>query len=110
MDFNWLRVQHALVERMGLDKLPDLNAVLLLIGIQELGSIKESWTKEEKQDLMHIAICRLLSNDGLFEFEGFDADGWPHYKQLAHVAEKGQRDQELLLKKHAIQYLDEAFQ
>jgi hypothetical protein len=53
----------------------DLNAVLFLIGVQELGQGIRQFSKEQKQDLMHIAICKLLSYSGIYEFEGLDEQG-----------------------------------
>jgi hypothetical protein len=53
---------------------------------------------------MHIAICELLSADGYFEFEGRDADGWPHYKELRSVGVEGVKGQEKLLKMKIIEY------
>ncbi|MTI29254.1 hypothetical protein, partial [Xanthovirga aplysinae] len=58
----------------------DLNAVLFLIGVQELGRGAHSFSKEEKQDLLHIAICKVLSLSGFYELEGLDEQGWPHWK------------------------------
>jgi len=92
---------------MNKDALPNLNAVLFLIGIQELGRVKETFTKEEKQDLMHIAVCRLLSEDGYYEFEGRDADGWPHYKTLRSLDVEGVKTQENFLKRKIVQYFKE---
>lgn len=107
LDFEWLRIQHLIKDQLGSDKIPDLNTVLLLIGIQELGISRKNWTKEEKQDLMHVAVCSLLSHDGYFEFAGRDEDGWPHYKQLRKVSTEGVDNQEKLLKAEAVKYFDE---
>jgi len=104
LDFEWLRVRHLVQDRFKKDTLPDLNAILFLIGIQELGRWKKEFTKEEKQDLMHIAVCRLLSYDGYYEFAGRDEDGWPHWRQLRTVPKRDLREQELLLKMHVIRY------
>ena len=104
LDFEWLQVRHKVKALMNRATLPDLNAILFLIGIQELGQVKENFTKEEKQDLMHIAVCRLLSEDGYYEFAGLDADGWPHYKMLRPVAEKGVKAQEEMLKSLVVRY------
>jgi hypothetical protein len=106
LDFEWLRVRTLVQETLGYDKLPDLNAMLLLIGMQELGHVRESWTKEEKQDLMHIAVCSLLAQEGFYEFEGLDDDGWPHFRQLAPVDANRLKEQEKLLKRLAIRYVD----
>ncbi len=104
LDYEWLRVRHFLKKSMQRSNLPDLNGILFLIGIQELGRWKDEFTKEEKQDLMHIAVCQLLSADGFYEFEGRDADGWPHYKELRPVSIAGVKGQGRLLKVKIIQY------
>lgn len=107
LEFEWLRVRHLIQDVFKREALPDLNAVLFLIGIQELGRWKTSFTKEEKQDLMHIAVCRLLSYDGYYEFAGRDQDGWPHWKLLKAFTTKGPDEQENLLKIKVIQYFRE---
>lgn len=103
-DFEWLRVRHLVKKSMNRDQLPDLNGILYLIGIQELGRWPDQFSKEEKQDLMHIAVCQLLSQDGYYKFKGRDADGWPHYEQLKPIKTKGVKEQENLLKIKVIQY------
>jgi len=59
-----------------------MEGILFLIGVQELGGLKEKYTKEQKQDLMHVAVSTLLSASGFYELEGADEDGWPHFRQL----------------------------
>lgn len=107
LDFEWIKVRHLVKEVFNRDTLPDLNAILLLIGIQESGQVKATYTKEEKQDLMHVAVCTLLAQDGYFEFEGLDHDGWPHFKVIKPVSEEGQKAQERLLKEKVIHYFSE---
>jgi len=106
-DFEWLQVRHLIKKTFERNTLPDLNAILFLIGVQELGRWKKSFTKEEKQDLMHVAVCRLLSYDGYYEFAGRDADGWPHWKAVLPVRTGGVEEQEHLLKIKVIQYFKE---
>ncbi len=72
---------------------PDIDAVIFLIGLQELGKPFQKYKKDEKLEIMHVAICTLLEPFGFYEFEGKDADGWPHWKikdQLPHLDEKQQ--------------------
>jgi len=107
LDFEWLRIRHLIKDRFNRDTLPDLNAILFLIGIQELGRWKNEFTKEEKQDLMHIAVCRLLSFDGYYKFVGRDADGWPHWEMIKPFQTKGVKEQEHFLKIKVIQYFSE---
>jgi hypothetical protein len=105
LDARWHQVLARLKERLG--RRPDMNAILFLIGIQELGQGVGDFTKEQKQDLMHIATCRLLSISGYYELENVDADGWPHYRNLKPVAFATLRDQERLLRWHIIEYFGE---
>ena len=85
-------------------KRPDLNALLLLIGIQELNQGITTFTKEQKQDLMHIATCRLFGLSGHYELERTDEDGWPHYKLLRPVPFANLKEQERMLKWHVLEY------
>lgn len=107
LEFEWLRVQHIVKETMSRDKLPDLQAILYLIGIQELGFLQRRYSKEEKQDLIHIAVCRLLSYEGYYEFVGRDEDGWPHYNQVRPLPKGDVDGQERLLKVLSIRYFRE---
>lgn len=104
LDFEWGKLRRVIKTRFNKEKLPDMNAILFLVGIQELGQMKEAYSKEEKQDLMHIAVCRLLSQIGHFELEKIDEDGWPHWKLIRPIAEKGVKNQEKILKEQAIHY------
>ncbi len=106
IDFEWLRIRHMIKDSMGSEKLPDLKAVLFLIGIQELGHIQREFSKEEKQDLMHVAVCTLLESEGHYEFVGRDQDGWPHWKLSKKIEKQNIDDQEVLLKSKIIEYFD----
>ncbi len=106
-DFKWLRVRHLVKATTKRSTLPDLNGILLLIGVQELGRLQDSFSKEEKQDLMHIAVCQLLSIDGYYRFVGRDEDGWPHFEVVKPLRLKGVKEQEHLLKLKVIEYFKE---
>lgn len=101
----WWQLESRLVERFG--KKPDLETVLFLVGIQEFGEIRQSFTKEQKQDLMHIAVCSLLSQSGYYELEGVDRDGWPHFKQLKSMPDMNAFQQENFIKDHVLLYFDQ---
>ena len=98
----WWDLEAKLVERFG--KKPDLETILFLIGIQEFGQVREKFTKEQKQDLMHVAVCSLLSQSGYYELEKFDKDGWPHFKQVKAMPEMSTIEQENFLKDHILLY------
>jgi hypothetical protein len=98
----WWKLEEKLLERF--DKKPDVETILFLIGIQELGDIKAKFTKEQKQDLMHLAVCTVLMPSGFYEVEGVDEDGWPHFKQLKAMPEMNTFEQEAFLKDHILLY------
>ena len=89
-----------------LDDEINLKGVLYLIGVQELSQDIRLYSKEEKINLMHIAVCKLLSPFGYFEFEKIDADGWPHWKELKAVKNLGVGEQGLLIKKAILTYFN----
>jgi len=101
----WINLETQLVERFG--KRPDLDAILFLIGIQESGQTKNKFTKEEKQDLMHVAVCHLLSSSGYYALDSVDKDGWPHYVQLKALPTFGLIEQENFIKDHVLLYFDQ---
>jgi hypothetical protein len=101
----WSRLMALIQENLG--KRPkDLNAVLFLIGIQELGRGHAHFSKEEKQDLMHIAICKALSYSGYYVLEGVDKDGWPHWKLVKKLPRFDLLEQEQLLKVGVLDYFE----
>lgn len=104
----WWNLEASLVERFG--KKPDLETILFLIGIQTLGQIRESFTKEEKQDLMHVAVCSLLSASGYYEIERVDDDGWPHFRQLKPMPSMNPMEQENFIKDHVLLYFEQSSQ
>lgn len=103
----WKVVEETLQERFG--KVPDMESILFLIGVNELGSMpKRKFSKEQKQDLMHVAVCTLLCQLGYYTFIGRDGDGWPHFEELMPVPVSGLNNQEQLLKECVIRYFDSA--
>lgn len=105
---NWQILLDRLDSMIG-KKPKDLNGVLFIIGMQELGQGPRRFSKEEKQDLMHIAICKILSLSGYYELEGLDKDGWPHWKVTRKLPHFDLLEQEKLLKMHAIEYFEKEF-
>jgi hypothetical protein len=101
----WWNLEAKLAERF--DKKPDMEAILFLIGMQETGFIKQKITKEQKQDLMHVAICTVLAPSGYYALEGKDEDGWPHFKQLKEHHSMSLIEQENFLKDHILFYFEQ---
>lgn len=98
-----------LIKRLSLqfDADLDLQGILFLIGVQELGKGPDKYSKSQKQDLMHIATCRLLSSYGYYVLEGEDDDGWPHWKKTQTLPRMTLGEQDYLLKQAVIDYFTE---
>lgn len=100
----WLQLVEKLKPMLG--KEPNLDAILFLIGVQELGQGFRPFSKEEKQDLMHIGTCRVLSSSGYYSLEGTDQEGWPHWKLEKKLPSFSLKEQEEMLRMHIIEYFE----
>jgi hypothetical protein len=88
-------------------KKPDLNAVLFLIGIRELGILPDKkFSKDEKTHLLHIANCKVLSFSGYYEQKGITSDGWPVWENAMPLPPLSLFEQENLLKQHIVEYFE----
>ena len=83
-----------------------LKSVLFLIGVQELSQGVRSFDKEEKTYLLHIAVCKLLSNYGYYKFKMIDEDGWPHWEETQKVEKLSASEQKILIKRSIIKYFE----
>ncbi|TJY38159.1 hypothetical protein [Pontimicrobium aquaticum] len=86
----------------------DLDAIIYLIGVQELGQLHRKFKKDEKVNLMHIAICRLLEPYGYYEFDFIDDQGWPHYKTKEKLPNLKAGEQSVLMKEAIVNYFLQA--
>ena len=82
----------------------DLDAIIYLVGVQELGQYHKKYKKDEKLNLMHIAICRLLEPYGYYKFDFFDEEGWPHYTNLEELPTLKAGEQSVLMKEAIVGY------
>jgi len=104
---NWETVINKLSDKFGEGEELQLDAIIYLIGIQELGKGAQSFKKDEKINLMHIAICRLLEPFGYYKFDFFDEDGWPHYKVQEELPILKSGEQTVLMKEAIVLYFKE---
>lgn len=87
----------------------ELDGILFLIGVQELGQGYRNFKKDEKVELLHIAICTVLQDFGYYEFIGRDQDDWPHFKRLKELPGLSAKEQEIMMKRGVITYVESAF-
>jgi hypothetical protein len=100
----WGEVEQKLSQQFADGEKLELDAIIYIIGLQELGQIHRKFKKDHKLDLMHIAICRLLEPYGYYEFEYFDDEGWPHYKVVENLPTLKAGEQAVLMKEAIVQY------
>jgi len=102
----WEKLVKDISARFGEGEELDLDAIIFLVGVQELGMGFRKFKKDEKVNLMHIAICRVLEPYGYYEYEGRDADGWPHYKVLEQLPALKPGEQSILMKEALVKYFE----
>jgi hypothetical protein len=101
----WYKVRNRIKDEYGAR--PDVNVMLFLIGLNEVGIIKDTWEKEEKLDLIHVAVCRLLASEGYYRLDGTDEEGWPHYEATKGLPTLSMKEQEDLLKIKIVEYFEQ---
>lgn len=82
----------------------DVQAILFLIGVNEYGNGYKKFKKNEKTDLLHVAVCSLLEPYGYYEFIGRDEDNWPHFKLIKQLPPLNDREQQHLIKEAMLDY------
>lgn len=101
----WIVLQERISTDFDSD-LPDMKVMLFLIGVQELGKGPSKFSKRQKEELMHIANCRLFSELGFYELEGLDQDGWPHWKLVKPIPAYTLLEQEMVMKSLIVNYFE----
>ncbi len=100
----WKKVEQFFEENFETEKNVPVETILFLVGVQELGSGKQKYTKDDKVNLIHIAVCRLLEPFGYYKFTEYDDDGFPHFEEIQPLPELKPNEQQILMKKAIIQY------
>ncbi len=106
VNIKWEELRKVIAHDFDTD-LPDIKVMLFLIGVQELGQGAKQFSKREKEELMHIATCRLFSSMGFYELQGLDDDGWPHWQLVKPIPNYTLLEQEMILKSLIIDYFQE---
>jgi len=101
---DYQKIQSLVAKKFNDGVLPDLEALIYLIGVQELGKGYQKFKKDDNVNLMHIAICKLLEPLGFYEFDFFDSDGWPHYKVKEALPFLKPGEQSVMMKEAIVQY------
>ena len=84
----------------------DVQGIIYLVGVQELGQGPKKYSKKEKMDLMHVAVCAILEPYGYFEYIGKDKDGWLHFEDKQKLPQLTNSQQLKLIKQGLIDYFE----
>ena len=101
LEAEFSKIQKFLSQQQGLTL--DLQSMIYLIGLRELGKLKPL-TKDEKVDVLHIATCRLLEFFGYYRFVGLDEDLWPHFEAIEPLPALSSGEQIRLFKEAIVLY------
>ena len=104
---DWELLLKLLSNQFGEGEPLNLDAIIYLIGVQELGQGPKAFKKDEKVNLMHIAICRLLEPFGYYQFDFFDDEGWPHYTVVEALPQLKPGEQTVLMIEAIVLYFKE---
>ena len=102
----WKNILNLLSNEFNKGDVLDIESVIYLIGVQEFGNPNIKFNKDQKIDIMHIAVCRLLEPYGFYEFDYVDKDGWPHYKTINKLPNLKSGEQSILMKESIYCILD----
>lgn len=103
----WGEIKNFVAHRFADGEPMDLDSILFLIGVRELGEGHRRFKKDEKLDLLHIAICRVLRPYGFYVLSGLDEAGWPHYELKEKLPNLKAGEQSVLMKEAVIRYFEE---
>ena len=108
LKIKWTNLKAKLSKDFSDDQLIDLDAIIFLIGLQELGQFQKKFNKQKKLEILHIAVCKLLSDYGYYQLEYIDQEGWPHYKLNENLPNLKPGEQTILIKKAIINYFEKS--
>lgn len=101
---NWDKLVSKFTEEFQADEELDIDGMLFLIGVNELGFGPRKFKKDEKLNLIHIAICTVLEPYGYYKFSRHDEQGWPHFEILSPLPNLKPGEQAILMKEAIVEY------
>jgi hypothetical protein len=100
----WLKLEAALQERLGIQ--PDMDAILLFIGIRESGLPPKTFTETEKLNLRQIAVSTILVPARYYELIWVDDFGWPSFKELQRIPQMNLAERDVFLQPYVLMYAE----
>ena len=100
----WEKLVEVLTDKFSDGEPLDVEGMLYLIGLQELGQIHKKFKKDDNVDLIHIGICTALEPFGYYRFDFFDEQGWPHFELTEELPPLKAGEQSVLMKEAIVEY------
>ena len=96
MNFELEKAWQELIQsfKLDYDETPQVDAVLFVIGLQELNIPFERLTKDQNLDVIHIGLCAVFIPLGYNEPIERDQDGWIHFKPINKFQKLTSKEQE----------------
>ena len=107
LKIRWEKLTLQLTDQFSDGETIDVEGILYLIGVQEVGQLHKRFKKDDNVNLIHVGICTVLEPLGYYSFEYFDPDGWPHFKLLEPLPHLKPGEQSVLIKEAIVDYFIE---
>ena len=100
----WEELVAVLSDRFSDGEALDVEGILYLVGLQELGQVHRKMKKDDNVNLIHIGICAVLEPFGYYRFDFIDDEGWPHFELLEELPPLKPGEQSVLMKEALVSY------
>ena len=100
----WQKLVAVLSDRFSDGEALDVEGILYLVGLQELGQVHRKMKKDDNVNLIHIGICAVLEPFGYYRFDFIDDEGWPHFELLEELPPLKPGEQSVLMKEALVSY------
>lgn len=100
----WEKLVAVLSDRFSDGEALDVEGILYLVGLQELGQVNRKMKKDDNVNLIHIGICAVLEPFGYYRFDYIDDEGWPHFELLEELPPLKPGEQSVLMKEALVSY------
>ena len=107
LKIRWEKLTRQLTDQFSDGETIDVEGILYVIGVQEVGQLHKRFKKDDNVNLIHVGICTVLEPLGYYSFEYFDPDGWPHFKLLEPLPHLKPGEQSVLIKEAIVDYFIE---
>ncbi|MBF1125458.1 hypothetical protein [Capnocytophaga gingivalis] len=103
-DTLWEELTTKLLKDFPIGRTLSIDSILYLIGLQEVGKLHDTFSRDDKINLIHVGTCKVLEPYGYYFFEYKDKEGWPFYRRTKDHLSLSEQQQKSLLKEAILSY------